>query len=225
MRLSEEIARELCQRLLEYDPNIVEIIQFGSSIYAPEYARDVDILLFTAAERGYSGYLESLAGFEFPFDVVVKRAGEVLEGSLARQVLGAYRVLYGSGNYLRRSSEALKDPGFEEAWEAIETAKGLMADAREEVRRGVKDRYLRIAFNELFHAARIASMAYLATEESRWGEIKRRLPPRYREEFDKYIKTLHVQYFYEGRFPREMVEEEFEAWLKRVEDYVRGLEA
>ncbi len=43
--------KELCRRLLEYDPDIVEIIQFGSSVYAPRYSRDVDLLVITRRLR------------------------------------------------------------------------------------------------------------------------------------------------------------------------------
>ena len=45
MALITHIHKEgICKRLLGYDKDIVEIIQFGSSVYAPEYALDVDLL-------------------------------------------------------------------------------------------------------------------------------------------------------------------------------------
>ena len=50
----------------------------------------------------------------------------------------------------------------------------------------------RTAFNSLFHAARIAAMSYLATENARWGGIKRRLPQLYRAEFEEFFNTLHI---------------------------------
>ncbi|MHA1593103.1 MAG: hypothetical protein ACTSXX_00020 [Candidatus Baldrarchaeia archaeon] len=31
--------RIICKKLLEYDPDIVEIVQFGSSVYAPTCPR------------------------------------------------------------------------------------------------------------------------------------------------------------------------------------------
>ena len=61
-----------------------------------------------------------------------------------------------------------------------------------------KDRRIRTAFNSLFHAARIAAMSYLATENARWGGIKRRLLQLYRAEFEEFINTLHIDYFYNG---------------------------
>jgi len=39
------------RKLLEYDPEIVEIVQFGSSVYAPEHARDLDLLIITGSIR------------------------------------------------------------------------------------------------------------------------------------------------------------------------------
>jgi len=41
----------ICENLIKYDPNIVEIIRFGSSVYAPESAKDVDLLIFTKDKK------------------------------------------------------------------------------------------------------------------------------------------------------------------------------
>ncbi|MEM2510160.1 MAG: nucleotidyltransferase domain-containing protein [Candidatus Methanomethylicia archaeon] len=62
---------EICRRLLEYDSNIVEIVQFGSSVYASEYARDVDILVLTRRVRDYDGYLDAVCIGDSPFNVDV----------------------------------------------------------------------------------------------------------------------------------------------------------
>ncbi len=51
---------------------------------------------------------------------------------------------------------------------------------------------IRVAFNGLFHEARVAAMTYLAVENSRWDGIKRRLPSPYREEFENFINILHI---------------------------------
>ena len=217
-RLKEE---ELCKRLLNYDPKVVEVVLFGSSVYAPERARDVDLLVFTRGGKDRHGYLDAIDDL-FGVDVVIKRVGEALKGGFAWHVLGAYQVLYGDGSYLREATSNRGDPPFEEAWAAIEAAKGLLSEA-EEREGAVKDRYIRLAFNELFHATRLASMAYLATEETRWGKVKGMLPPEFGDKFEDFIDILHVEYFYHGRYPKERAREEFEAWLRRVEDYVRQL--
>jgi len=40
--MKAEWFKKICRRLLKYDPNIVEIVQFGSSVYVPELSKDVD---------------------------------------------------------------------------------------------------------------------------------------------------------------------------------------
>jgi len=53
----------------------------------------------------------------------------------------------------------------------------------------------------LFHAARIAARVYLAIGNARRGQIKRRLPRHYRDEFEEFINVLHTDYFYNGNYP------------------------
>ena len=50
-----------------------------------------------------------------------------------------------------------------------------------------------------------------------------RLPQPYRSEFEEFINTLHIDYFYNGNYP-ERYEEEFEKWHKRVEEFIVKLE-
>ncbi|MFQ6074802.1 MAG: hypothetical protein ACE5Z5_01525 [Candidatus Bathyarchaeia archaeon] len=101
----------------------------------------------------------------------------------------------------------------------------IMELASREAEPRVRDRLIREAFDALFHAARIASMAYLSTEESRWGYLGRMLPENFRDEFRRFIDTLHIEYFYNGSYPREETSEEFERGLNEVEDYVKKMEA
>jgi len=159
--------------LKKYDPDIVEIIQFGSSVYAPEYARDVDLLVITKKKKEYGVYLDATAEIydelDFPYniDVVPHEIGKELRKSFAIQIFGASEVIYGDGSYLR-SLVKLIDPTFEEARAALDSGKKHMIDSRG-LSGDLKDRYIRNAFNELFHAARLAAMSYLATENARWG--------------------------------------------------------
>jgi hypothetical protein len=80
----EEHLREVCRRLLEHDPDIVEIAQFGSSVYAPELARDVDLIVVTRQVKGYEGYLDAAnpEGAPFSADVVVLGVGDRLREEL-----------------------------------------------------------------------------------------------------------------------------------------------
>lgn len=59
-----EWLERIYRKLLEYDPGIVEIVQFGSPVYAPERARDVDLLVITRCK--ISEYLNACMCFEAP---------------------------------------------------------------------------------------------------------------------------------------------------------------
>jgi hypothetical protein len=218
--------REFVKRLLEYDPDIVEVVQFGSSVYAPEYARDVDILVITRKMKEYNGYLDALnlEGSPINIDVLVLEVGKILKRDLLRSILGSFRLLYGEGKYLLEYAKYLGDPTFEEARSSLRVAASLLKLALETVNPLDKDRICREAFDALFHAARIASMVYLSTEVGRWGLIKRELPEPYRISFNDFISTLHIKYFYNGEYPRENIEEEFNKWFRRVEEYISKLE-
>jgi hypothetical protein len=216
----------ICRRLLSYDPNIVEVVQFGSSIYAPRYAKDVDLLVITGRAKDYGGYLDAANLEDAPFDVdvLVLEVGEVPRQELLRGVLGAFEVLYGEGRNLMEYVKALGDPTFEEARAALKAAKeyfGLFKAATDPL---LRDRHAREAFEALFHAARMASMVLLSTEVSRWGLIKRSLPEPYKGKFNAFIRTLHVKFLYNGRYPKEGIEEEFNRWLEEVGKYIDDLE-
>jgi predicted nucleotidyltransferase len=98
------------RKLLEYDPDIVEIVQFGSSVYAPELSRDVDLLVVTKRAKEYQGYLDAVSPLEA--DVIVVEVGEAVGESLLRGVLGSSRILYGDGSYLAELAKRLGDPSF-----------------------------------------------------------------------------------------------------------------
>jgi len=214
----------ICDALLRYDPQIVEIIQFGSSVYAPNYAKDLDVLVFTQAQKD-SGYINALDELDLPYDVdiVVHPVDSKLNKSFAVGVLGAYNVLRGDGAYLKGAID-MENPTYEEAWATLETAETYLRVANETESKWTKDRHIRDAFNALFHGARIASMVYLSMEEGGWGKVKRALPPSDRTEFEEYIDVLHVKYFYDGDYPKENIQKEFECWAEKVKDYVKRLE-
>ena len=217
----ERVKGKISGVLKKYDPDIVEIVQFGSSVYASEHARDVDLLVITRRKKEYGGYLDSLEGLNLPFDVdvVVKGEDEELRGDFACQILGAFEVLYGDGKYLSKMARNF-DPSFEGAYAVLRKAKRDIDSVKELEGKEDREWSIRVAFNGLFHAARVAAMTYLAVEK-RWGRLKRRLP--YKEEFESFINVLHIDYFYNGNYPANY-EEEFEKWYRRVEDFVRRLE-
>jgi len=218
-----EVIRE---HLMEYDPGIFEIVQFGSSVYAPDSAKDMDILVFTEKKRDCSGYLDAILDLNLPYDVdiVVKEPDSHFDKSFAVSVFGAHRVLHGDGHCLEKQLSEI-DPTYEEAFIAVEAGRKYVRDAEEVDNELLKDRHLRDAFNALFHAARLAAMTYLSTEQARWGRLRRSLPQPYRGQFKKYIDTLHVEYFYDGDYPKGNTEAEFGKWMQEVEQFIRELEA
>ncbi len=227
MELKEWIKKRICKSLVEYDPGIVEIVQFGSSVYAPRYAKDLDLLVITRNKKNYGDYLDLLDELELPFDVdvVVKEAEEKIKSDFACQILGAFVILHGDGGYLAKIAKD-SNPSFEEAWnciKGIEGAENVIKRSAQARSKSERDGSIRLAFNRLFDAARVAVMVYLATNETRWGRTKRRLPPPYKNEFEEFINVLHIDYFYNGNYP-DNYEEEFEEWHKRVEDFVRKME-
>jgi len=217
-----EWLERICHRLLEYDPEIVEVIQFGSSVYAPEHARDVDLLVITRNPRDYDGYLDAVEEVSPPFnvDIVVIGVGRRLREDFIRGVLGAFNILYGDGKHLLEYAKMLGDPTFDESRAALRVARRLFILAKMTSEALDRDRLFREAFDSLFHAARIAVMTYLSTEASRWGLLRRMLPEQYNKQFREFIDILHIKYFYHGEYPREDVDEEFNKWFSVVERFV-----
>jgi hypothetical protein len=211
------------RKLLEYDPGIVEIVQFGSSVYAPRHARDIDLLVVTGKMKEYSGYLDAVA--DFNVDVLVFEVGKIPGEGLLRGVLGSFRLLYGDGRFLLGYARLLGDPSFEEARASLRAALDYFELSKRTGDSLVKERHVREAFDALFHAARIASMVYLSTDVGRWGLVRRKLEEPYRTTFNVFIETLHIKYFYNGEYPREGLEEEFNKWYRKVEEYISSLES
>jgi hypothetical protein len=225
--MKEEYLEELCRRLVKCDEDIVEIIQFGSSVYGPEYSRDIDLLVITKRAKDYARYLEAVNSNDLPvnIDILVFSVDEKPSEGLLRGVLGAFKILYGSGEHLFKYARELGDPTFEEAKSSLRVASSLLKLALETANPLDRDRLCREAFDALFHAARIASMVYLSTDVSRWGSIRRGLPEPHRASFDEFISTLHINYFYNGNYPKDRVKEEFDKWFSKVEAYVNSLQS
>lgn len=93
-------------KLLEYDPGIVEIVQFGSSVYAPRHARDMDLLVVTGKMKEYSGYLDAVADFDV--DVLVFDVGKILGENLLR---GVARVVQAPLRGWQVPPQVCKTPG------------------------------------------------------------------------------------------------------------------
>ena len=218
--------KRICENLIRCDSNIVEIIQYGSSVYAPEYARDVDILILTKKAKDYEVYLDAIEEIDPPFnvDVNVIEIGQGLSEEFIRGILGAFKMLYGDGKYILEYAKVLSDPTFKEAKIALRAAKDYLELALKTSNTLLRDRHIREAFDTLFHAARIAVMTYLSTEITRWGLLKKMLPKPYDKQFKKFINILHLDYFYHGRYPKDNVKDEFNKWYEEVKSFIENLE-
>lgn len=221
-----KLLKAVCEKLLKHDPEVVEVVQFGSSVYAPDLSRDVDLLVISREPKDYDVYLDAVDEANPPFnvDVVVIKPGQELRKELIRGVLGTLNVLHGNGRYVLEYAKKLGDPTFEEAIAALRAARDYLELALRTSDALVKDRHFREAFDSLFHAARIAAMTYLSTEIARWGLLRRMLPEPHDKQFREFIDVLHTKYFYNGEYPKERVEEEFDKWCRVVEEFIRSLE-
>ena len=66
-------------------------------------------------------------------------------------------------------------------------------------------------------------MAYLNTDQTRWGELRRQLPQPYQEQFRHIINPLHVDFFYDRALPASP-ETEYQKWRDVVLQFINGLE-
>jgi len=75
-------------------------------------------------KKEYGGYLDYLdeLNLSFDVDVVVKGAEESLRGDFACQILGAFEVLHGDGEYLSKTTKNF-NPSFKEAYAVLRKVK------------------------------------------------------------------------------------------------------
>jgi enamine deaminase RidA (YjgF/YER057c/UK114 family) len=226
MKGISKIQREMCQVLLEADHDIRDIIQFGSSVYACHSALDIDLLITTKKKKNHRVYINAVSDSDYPVDVIVRQPGERIGDRVAWGICATGILLYGSGETFLEAKEAMwsMPPTFERARLIFERADDAISDAQTATRDELKDECYGDAFNKLFNVARTAVMAYLSTDEARWGELRRRLPRRFSERFRRIIDTLHIQYAYNGEYPKARVESEYHRWRTNVAKLVDNME-
>ncbi|MBI3923678.1 MAG: hypothetical protein HY318_19820, partial [Armatimonadetes bacterium] len=216
--------KALCDRLLEVDPNIVEIDLFGSSAYAPEVAQDVDLLVTTRRKKRIDRYWDATGEWPMHVDVLVRSVRESVSPDIAYSVAGCGQAIYGSGEVLKEVREKMAVPTFDEARKVLVAADKYLSDAHETIDSFLKHQPYRTTFNTIFEAARHAVMTSLNTDETRWGELRRGLPQELGERFRKTINICHVQYWYEGRYPKDRVDVVYAQWRETVSQFIDELE-
>ncbi|MCS6859766.1 MAG: hypothetical protein NZT92_05550 [Abditibacteriales bacterium] len=215
----------ICEKLRAADPDIVAIVQFGSSVYAPDLACDVDLLVITQRRKDPSVYWDATMDAPCWVDVIpVETSRGKMTPHLALGVRTVSRLLWGDREAVERMVTEVAVPTFDEAREVLTVGEGMMQMAAAETRQTAREAYRRNAFNTLFDAARLAAMCFLDTEESRWGELRRQLPAPFAERFRAIIDELHVAIWYHRDLPLVDVEEEYQAWRERVEQFINDLE-
>jgi len=102
----------LTRSLLRADPEIRDIVLFGSMAYAPELAHDVDVLITTRRKKDIEVYWDATADFPRDVDVLVREPGERVSDSIAASVCAWRAVLHGNGETFREASETMAVPTF-----------------------------------------------------------------------------------------------------------------
>ncbi len=214
---------QICEQLVQADPDILAIVQFGSSIYAPESARDLDLLIFTRDRKAYGVYDDATLDFPLPIDPVPHSIERPLGGNLAASVVAWGRLLYGDSKTVERMVKEMPIPTYQEARDLLSNADRALQLAPTETNPTLQEGWIRTAFNALFDCARLAAMAYLNTDQTRWGELRRQLPEPYREQFRQIINHLHIDFFYDRALPTP-VEAEYQKWRDVVFQFIDNLE-
>lgn len=215
---------QLCEALLRADPDIIEILQYGSAVYAPDLARDIDLLIVTAVKKSPDVYLQAVADWLVPVDLSLREPNEPLSNDIALSLCATPTVLFGSGLTLKEAKAIMQMPTYEQLIQRLSTiADQALATGHNQSDDDAKDQWYRLAFNSLFEIARNAVMVYLNTEETRWGQLRRLLPEQFSETFRQFINTLHIEYSYSGSYPRARVDEEYQRWRDKVVQFIEAL--
>ena len=215
----------LTRSLRRADPDIRDIVLFGSMAYAPDLARDVDVLVTTHKRKDADLYWDAVVNFPREVDVLVREPSEPVSDGIAASICAWRASVYGNGETYREATDTMAVPTFDDVRAIFPNGDKMLKSAQEETNPPTKDHAYRTAFQTLFDVARNAAQAFLNTESSRWGQLRRSLPDPHDEEFRTFANTLHVQYAYDGRYPKDRADEEYSVWREQVVRFVDDLEA
>ena len=213
----------LCETLRDADSDIRDIILFGSFAYAPSLAQDVDLIVPTTKRKDYDVYLDAVADFPLNVDVITRQPGDRIGERIAWGIKAVGQVLSGDGATLEEVM-AVPAPTFERVRKIFYLADENFSNAQSAQDPDIKDEAYKDAFNKLFDVARNAAMAYLGSEQTRWGQLRRARPQPFSDRFRDIIDTLHISFSYRGEYPADDVHEEFQRYRDIVEQFVNDLE-
>lgn len=113
-------------------------------------------------------------------------------------------------------------PSFEDAYSAMKEAEGKIDLARLAAEPDLRNSHLRMAFYNIYQAARIANMLYVNIR--RKGVVAEGgLLTWAKREFEDFTGTLYVQYFCRGTYPKDDFEGEFYRWFAKAREYLNRL--
>jgi len=223
------LRQRLAAAIAAVDPGARDAVLIGSAVYAPELAKDYDVVVTTeTASDDRDGLwsmlvdaLEKSVGNRV--DVVLRQPGDRM-GQLALGIL-AGQVVLGGGLTVAEARSFYEEAGgvahsFDEAESCIRVADRNWQLAASEQLAQDRRRLQMVAFDELFHAARIAALCHLGRDDDRWGGVDRALPKPFGTEFKQMIAVLHMRYGYEGTIPTDREANEYQSWRQRVVAFV-----
>lgn len=216
--------QKLCESLRQADPDIVDIIQFGSSVYAPDLARDIDILVTTRAKKD-DAYWDAIADDAFDdVDLMVKEHGEPLGRDIALSVVATGQVLYGDGEVANEAKSFIHPAAYDHAKMHLEIACEDFSLAYQRKEGIIHEERCRLAYENLFRAARYAAMTYVAFGRAGEEQSRLMLPPELDEQFHRIIKALHVEFQTEGTSMQNRPDAAFDRWRQVVSEFIEDLE-
>lgn len=219
----QECTEKLIEALLKVDPEICAIVLFGSAVYAPDLAKDLDVLVISKQPKKSSDFWDATKDFPMPVDVIPAKVGKPLKGPVLWGVRAFGVLLWGDVHAVQEVIRA-PVPTFGQARKRFLQADEYMALAQTKTDPDERNGNYRDAFNALFDAARMAVQQFLSTDETRWGTLAQRLPPDLEQRFREIINRLHVDFFYHGGFPPDDPEGEFAHWRQTVAQFIDDLE-
>src|SRR5712692_10276310 len=98
-RLQKRMSKlqKIARALREHDPDIIEVVHFGSGVYAPRLARDIDLLVTTRAKKPDDVYWQAADAVDDNVDILVRTQGEPVSPQIALAVRAFSKTLWGDG--------------------------------------------------------------------------------------------------------------------------------
>ena len=203
----------------------MDILQFGSSVYAPRLARDLDLLITTRAKKDEDLYWDAVEDFPKNVDLLIRESGQKMGNPTALAVFVFGKPIFGKGITRKEAKKYMQIPTYDDARHYLKMADETCEKARQEKNERYREAYYCLGFDLLFDAARYGAMTFLVTTETRWGELPKKLPAPFNKQFREFISKLHVQFSYDRNYPKDKPDETFQEWRANISKFIDDLAA